>query len=313
MSAPASPRSASGTTSSNAVGRRNGCSEPVCTRLMSSRLLISPSSRSEPSSIVASKVSSSSADHFTSSWRRLEIAALIDASGVRRSWLTAVSSAVRTRLASPSASAWAAWVRSRSRSRAAAAWAPMPSSTRRLIAGGSPVRRSRRSGRSGSTVTDSLGLTASALIPLLATSTQRPAVHSSSSARVAPLGGQLREHRGRGIGAGQHGAGEVEQRAGVGRASDRLRRPPGRQVHDAADAHRDRDEQQQGQQVLRLLDGQGVQRRGQVPVQQQALRPLPSRRPARTRRRPTPPRRPAGTAADRRRATGCDARSPEPG
>ena len=40
------PRSATGATSSTAVGRRNGCSDPVASRLMSSRLPISASSRS---------------------------------------------------------------------------------------------------------------------------------------------------------------------------------------------------------------------------------------------------------------------------
>ena len=44
-------------------------------------------------------------DHSTSVCRRLLTLALIDASGVRRSWLTAASSAVRIRLPSASASA----------------------------------------------------------------------------------------------------------------------------------------------------------------------------------------------------------------
>ena len=50
-----SPCSATGATSSIAVGRRNGCSDPVCRRLMSSRLPISASSRSAFCSIVASR------------------------------------------------------------------------------------------------------------------------------------------------------------------------------------------------------------------------------------------------------------------
>ena len=57
-------------------------------------------------------------------------------------------------------------------------------------------------------------------------------------------------------------------------ASSRLRAAwparTGREVDDAADRHGDGDEQQQRQQVVRLVDGERVQRRGEVPVEQQA-------------------------------------------
>ena len=100
---------------------------PGVSRLMSSRLPISASSRSAHCSMVASSsASSSSRPAARRSGAGVLTLALIEASGVRRSWLTAASSAVRIRLPSASASAWAAWVRSRSRSSAAAAWAAKP-------------------------------------------------------------------------------------------------------------------------------------------------------------------------------------------
>ena len=71
--------------------------------------------------MVASSSASSSGVQVTSVWRSVLTLALIEASGVRRSWLTAASRAVRIRFPSARASAWAACVRSRSRSRAAAA------------------------------------------------------------------------------------------------------------------------------------------------------------------------------------------------
>ena len=52
--------------------------------------------RSVSSSIVAWNSSTAAGDHSMSRWRRLEIDALIDASGVRRSCDTACSSPART-------------------------------------------------------------------------------------------------------------------------------------------------------------------------------------------------------------------------
>ena len=104
----------------------------------SSRLPIRASSRSADSSMVASSAASSAGVHWTSVCRSVLTLALIDASGVRRSWLTAASSAVRIRLPSASASACAAWVRSRSRSSAAAACAAKPSSIRAVERPGLP-------------------------------------------------------------------------------------------------------------------------------------------------------------------------------
>ena len=108
---------------------------------------MSASSRSAFCSMVASRSASSASDHSTSVCRRLLTEALIEASGVRRSWLTAASSAVRIRLPSASASAWAAWVRSRSRSSAAAAWAAYPASKAGVAEGSCPVTIRVRSSR----------------------------------------------------------------------------------------------------------------------------------------------------------------------
>ena len=82
-------------------------SAPACRRLMSSRLATSRSSRSSDSSAVASSSSRSCVGErrrrCCAGW---STAALAEASGVRRSWLTAASSAVRIRSASASGSAW---------------------------------------------------------------------------------------------------------------------------------------------------------------------------------------------------------------
>ena len=139
---------------------------------------MSASSRSAFCSMVASRSASSASDHSTSVCRRLLTEALIEASGVRRSWLTAASSAVRIRLPSASASAWAAWVRSRSRSSAAAAWAAYPASRAGVAEGSCPVTIRVRSDRMS--IRCAAGRAPST--PLDAARTHRPATRSCSSA-----------------------------------------------------------------------------------------------------------------------------------
>ena len=80
------------TTSSSATGCRLTGSAPAWMRLMASRLEMTSDSRSADSSIVWSSPARSASLQCTSSWRRLEVAALMPASGVRRSWPTAASS-----------------------------------------------------------------------------------------------------------------------------------------------------------------------------------------------------------------------------
>ena len=128
--------------------------------------------------MVASRSAWSASDHSTSVCRRLLTLALIDASGVRRSWLTAASSAVRIRLPSASASAWAAWVRSRSRSRAAAAWAAYPASRAGVAESVCPVTSRIRSPRMS--IRDAAARLPST--PLEAARIHRPATRSCSSA-----------------------------------------------------------------------------------------------------------------------------------
>ena len=78
------------------------------------------------------------------------------------------------------------------------------------------------------------------------------------------------EHRGRGVGAAEHGLGQRQQLGRLLGAAGGLQRPVRGQVDHAADRDRDGDEQQQRQQVLRVVDREGVHRPGEVPVQQQA-------------------------------------------
>src|SRR5262249_50088209 len=71
----------------------------------------------------------------------------------------------------------------------------------------------------------------------------------------------------RGVGATEDGLRQRQQQAGFLPAAGRLAGPAGREVNDAADGHGDGDEQQQRQQVVRLVDGERVQRRGGGPVE----------------------------------------------
>src|SRR5580704_12775228 len=97
--------------------------DPVCRRFMSSRFSTRLFNRSDSSSIVCSRIRVSSGPKASWSESRLEDAALIDARGVRRSWLTAASSADRSWLARASESASAASAWSLALSRTVANWA----------------------------------------------------------------------------------------------------------------------------------------------------------------------------------------------
>ena len=85
------------TASARPTSRRTTRTEPVLIRLMSSRLVTSAVSRSVDSSMVASSSASSSGDQVTSVLRRLSTDTFTAASGLRRSWETAASRAVRVR------------------------------------------------------------------------------------------------------------------------------------------------------------------------------------------------------------------------
>ena len=121
---------ASGTTSSSRVGALRTLSAPACSRLMSSRFSTSRVSRSSDSRAVASSSSRSSARPLTSVLLRLSTAAVADASGERRSWLTAASSAVRSRSASAMGLAAAAASASSRCARTMPAWTPNTASSR---------------------------------------------------------------------------------------------------------------------------------------------------------------------------------------
>ena len=98
---------------------------------MSSRFPTRLLSRSASTSIVSRRARACSSVNETSAESRLDDEALIDASGVRRSWLTAASSAVRSSLPCMRASAAAASACSRRVSRATASWAAKAPSTSR--------------------------------------------------------------------------------------------------------------------------------------------------------------------------------------
>ncbi len=102
---------ASATTASSATGRRSADSTPACSRLSDSRFstrAIEPVGGLLDGGQQFGLIVSGSTS--TSGWRRLDTAALIPASGVRRSWPTALSSAARSRSISASSRACAGLV-----------------------------------------------------------------------------------------------------------------------------------------------------------------------------------------------------------
>ncbi len=92
----ASDAMALATTSSRNTGRLTTSTAPACSRLMSSRFPTRASRRSDSASMVARNSARSLSLQATSSCNRLVAEALIDASGVRRSWETAWRSAARS-------------------------------------------------------------------------------------------------------------------------------------------------------------------------------------------------------------------------
>ena len=134
---------AAGTTSPRSTGRGEATSAPACSRDMSSRLPMRASSRSAESSMAASSSASSSGEKVTSDERRLPIAALMPASGVRRSCETADSSAVRAELSRASAAASPAACCSARRWRMAPACAAKAASSRCRSAGTCTPTRTR--------------------------------------------------------------------------------------------------------------------------------------------------------------------------
>ena len=97
--------------------------------------------------------------------------------------------------------------------------------------------------------------------------------HSFGQFGLTAVGaGQVLQDGGRRVGPAEHGLRQLQQRGRLLAGGRGLDRAPGGQVDHAADGDRDRDEQQQGQQVPWLGDGKGVQRLGEVPVEQQAGR-----------------------------------------
>ena len=95
---------------------------PDSIRVMSSRLVTSRARRSDCSSMSSSSSARSSAPSVASTWRRLDTAVLMEASGVRRSCETAPMRARRQRSISSSRRVRSACSRSCARSTASAAW-----------------------------------------------------------------------------------------------------------------------------------------------------------------------------------------------
>ena len=143
---------------------------------MSSRLPTRRDSLSSDSSAVASSSARSAAFQVISGERRLVTAAFAEASGVRRSWLTAVSSAVRIRSASAIGRAASAAAASRCCSSATAAYAANAPSTRWSAAVSVRPTRARRRPLPAGTSTSAASGVVTASGPECATTVQVAAV-----------------------------------------------------------------------------------------------------------------------------------------
>ena len=237
---------------------------------MSSRLSTSAASRSREVSAAWSSSRRSSAARSRSRLSRVETDALAAASGVRKSWPTAASSAVRTLLASARGAASAAAWLSRMWSSTTAAWAAKapirrwssaceqpsaegedePVAGRHLGVGvaGPGDRRARRSR------------------PVPSRRRSRSSSVTEVRAKVSRTRSSISDER---LLAAQHAAGEVGQGARLGGRAGGLPGAPRRQVDRRADQRRHQDEDQQREGVVGLADGQRVQRRGEVVVEQE--------------------------------------------
>ena len=237
-------------------------SAPACRRLMSSRFSISRVSWSSDSSAVASSSARSSSVHRTVRLRRLVTAALAEASGPRRSWLTAASRAVRIRSASAISPASAACSASSCRSRTTAAWAPNAASTR---------WSSARSGRPSP---------ASISVPVSGTCTGAAGagggvagvgdhlprglglVGRRAASRLTALRPKVSRARsssaGSAVSPAQHAAGEGGEGGGLGGGVRGLAAAAGHPLDQHGHEDRDRDEDQQREGVVPLGDRERV-------------------------------------------------------
>ncbi len=247
----------------------------------------------------------------TSELRRLVTDAFAEASGDRRSWPTARSSAVRSLSASASGLASAAASLSRARStRAAACAAKAPTSRRSSAASDRPCRTRTRSSRAGNLGVAVLRAAAGRRTgrgdrsPGLGQLVVVHPLHQAGAGHPEGLADALQQRRQGGL-AAQHGAGQGRQGLGLGRGAGRLPGTAGGPVDHRAHQRRDQHEDAQRQGVVRLGDGEGPGRRGEEVVQYQRCRRSRSASPARDRRPGRPRPRRAGRPARCWSGSGC--------
>ena len=202
--------------------------------------------------------------------------------GVRRSWLTAASSAVRIRSASASGRAWAASAASRSCRSAMAACAANASTTRRSAAGRDRPRSTRVTVSSTGTSTSALvrreagGLAhrrrdlpgVRVVLPVRTVRGVGTAFQERHRPERERLPHVLQQRLER-AGATQHAAGDGGQRLGVRAGPGRVAGAPGGEVDDPGDRAGDEDEHDEREDVLPLGDAERPDRGREEVVQQQ--------------------------------------------
>ena len=224
---------------------------------MSSRFSTRSVSRSADSSMVATSSARSASPSSRSSERSADAAALMPASGVRRSWLTAASRAVRMLLPAARRSASAAWAASRPCCRATAACSAKATRTRRSLAG--RLRPESRSARVSVTATSS-GLLrrhrrrAARRCRRRARSSPGPLDHRH---RPQPEGlADLLEQAGQRPVAGEDRTRQRREHGGLGPGAGGCGGPSGRPVDDGGNRDGHDQPAEQRRDVVDLLHGQ---------------------------------------------------------
>ena len=244
-----------------------------------------------------------------SSLSRLVAAARIDASGVRRSWLTAASRAVRSSFAFASAVALAASACNRRPCSAKASWVANALSTSRSRARSSVPDHARiePSAKANDSSADSGsrgGFRPRGRLGVPAVAGTAEDGHAVELEARRQLLRQLRQR----LGILEHGACHRRQRPRFGLRSHGVVASPRRQIDERADDARDDEEAHERQDVTRVRDRERVDGRREVPVQQQeGHRSTPPFRGSH-RRSSRSPRRTGGrgaTRSGRRASHGC--------
>ncbi len=192
--------------------------------------------------------------------------------GVRRSWDTAASRALRTRLPSSRLRARAAREARSRRSRTTARCPANDVRTRRSGAESRPPRRARTRGGLGgetSAVSSAASGSTGGSLPTWASGAQEPSLGSKQGHRGRGEGAPHEvEERGQVLVTAQHRAVQADERVRLAPRLGRLHGPARGLSHHGGDRDRDHEEEGQQHQVGGPVDAERATRRGEEPGQE---------------------------------------------